>query len=134
MAGMEVELRWAGAGLRFESGTAGGLVIDGDAEAGPSPMQSLLLGLAGCMAVDVIMILEKMRVPLEGLTVRVEGERAPEPPRRFTQIRLVYETSGLAPADGEKLDRAIELSRDKYCSVLHTLRPDTVVSIETRLG
>jgi putative redox protein len=109
-------------------------VIDGDAEAGPSPMQSLLLGLAGCMAVDVVMILQKMRVPLEGLAIRAEGERAPEPPRRFTQIRLVYETRGLAPADSDKLDRAIELSREKYCSVLHTLRPDTLVSIETVLG
>jgi putative redox protein len=134
MAAMEVELRWQGEGLRFESGVPGGGLIDGDAEAGPSPMQSLLLGLAGCMAVDVIMILQKMRVPLEGLTVRVAGERAPEPPRRFTSIDLIYETRGLAPEDGEKLDRAIALSREKYCSVLHTLRPDLAVSIETALG
>lgn len=134
MADMDLELSWSGQGLRFESGVAGGVVIDGDAVDGPSPMQSLLLGLAGCMAIDVVMILEKMRVELEGLTVRVEGDRAPEPPRRFTRIRLVYETRGLAPEDGEKLERAIDLSRDKYCSVLHTLRPDTEVGIETRLG
>lgn len=135
MAGMELTLRWSGTGLHFESEVAGGVVvIDGDAQAGPSPMQSLLLGLAGCMAVDVVMILQKMRVPLEGLTVRVEGERAPEPPRRFTQILLVYETRGLLPEDGEKLERAIDLSRDKYCSVLHTLRPDTAITIETRVG
>lgn len=134
MAGMEVELRWLGDGLRFESGVAGGGIIDGDAVEGPSPMQSLLLGLAGCMGVDVVMILQKMRVPLEGLTVRVVGERAPEPPRRFTEISLVYEARGLAPEDESKLQRAIDLSRDTYCSVLHTLRPDTKVSIETRLG
>jgi putative redox protein len=131
---MEVELRWQGEGLRFEAGGPGGGIIDGDAEVGPSPMQSLLLGLAGCMAVDVVMILQKMRVPLGGLRVRVTGERAPEPPRRFTRIGLVYEVSGLAPEDGEKLDRAIALSRDKYCSVLHSLRPDIEVGIETRLG
>jgi putative redox protein len=134
MADMEVELHWSGEGLRFESGVAGGGIIDGDAEAGPSPMQALLLGLAGCMAVDVIMILQKMRVPLEGLAVRVAGDRAPEPPRRFTRITLVYETRGLAPADEDKLTRAIELSRDKYCSVLHTLRPEIEVGIETLLG
>lgn len=134
MATMGVELDWQGEGLRFESSVAGGGIIDGDAEVGPSPMQSVLLGLAGCMAVDVVMILQKMRVPLEGLKVRVAGERAPEPPRRFTQITLVYETRGLAREDGEKLDRAIALSRDKYCSVLHTLRPDIALSIETSLG
>jgi len=133
MAAMEVELHWSGTGLRFESDVGGGVTLDGDAEAGPSPMQSLLLGLAGCMAIDVIVILEKMRVPLEGLAVRVSGIRAPEPPRRFTEITLLYEVSGIDASNTSKLDRAIELSRDRYCSVFHTLNPDTVIRIETRL-
>lgn len=134
MVDMELELNWSGAGLRFDSEVAGGVIIDGDAVVGPSPMQSLLLGLAGCMAVDVLMILQKMRAAPEGLTVRVEGVRAPEPPRRFTAIWLIYETRGSVPIAQEKLEHAIALSRDKYCSVLHTLRPDTAISIEIRQG
>jgi len=134
MADMELELRWSGEGLRFHSDVAGGVVIDGDAVAGPSPMQSLLLGLAGCMAVDVVLILQKMRAAPEGLRVRVEGVRAPEPPRRFTAIRLVYETEGSVPVPQDRLEQAIALSRDKYCSVLHTLRPDTAIDIEIRQG
>lgn len=130
---MNTALRWTGEGLRFEAEGAGHVVIDGDAEVGPSPMQALLLGLAGCMAVDVVMILQKMRVPLEGMKVRVEGERAPEPPRRFTQIRLIYEVRGLPREAEDKLDHAIALSREKYCSVLHTLRPDISIGIETLL-
>jgi putative redox protein len=131
---MNMMLRWSGEGLRFDTEGDGAVVIDGDAKDGPSPMQALLLGLAGCMAIDVVMILQKMRVPLTGMTVRVEGERAPEPPRRFEKIRLVYETTGLPREAEDKLDHAIELSREKYCSVLHTLRPDTAISIESLLG
>lgn len=131
MAAMNVTLRWAGEALRFEGGGAGSWVsIDGNAEAGPSPMQAVLLGFAGCMAADVIEILGKMRVPLAGLSVKVEGERAPEPPRRFTAIRLVYEVEGVPPEGEDKLARAIELSKEKYCSVLHSLRPDIVFEIE----
>jgi putative redox protein len=131
---MNMTLRWSGEGLRFDTEGDSAIVIDGDAKDGPSPMQALLLGLAGCMAVDVVMILQKMRVPLAGMTVRVEGERAPEPPRRFEKIRLVYETTGLPREAEDKLDHAIELSREKYCSVLHTLRPDIAISIESLLG
>jgi putative redox protein len=93
-------------------------------------MQAVLLGFAGCMAADVIEILGKMRVPLVGLSVKVEGERAPEPPRRFTAIRLVYEVEGVPPEGEDKLARAIELSKEKYCSVLHSLRPDIAFQIE----
>jgi putative redox protein len=131
MAAMNVTLRWTGEALRFEGGGAGSWVaLDGNAEAGPSPMQAVLLGFAGCMAADVIEILGKMRVPLAGLSVKVEGERAPEPPRRFTAIRLVYEVEGVPPEGEDKLARAIELSKEKYCSVLHSLRPDIDFRIE----
>src|SRR5690625_7440830 len=95
MAAMEVELHWSGTGLRFESDVGGGVSLDGDAEAGPSPMQSLLLGLAGCMAIDVIVIVEQMRVPCEGLAVRVSAVGDREPARRCTEIALLYDVSGV---------------------------------------
>lgn len=126
-----VTLRWSGQEDLFHGRGAADLEIplDGDGERGPSPTELLLLSLASCMGVDVRMILEKSRVPLETLEVEVEGERAPEPPRRFTRIRLVYRLRGPAEEDEPKLQRAIDLSRDKYCSVLHTLREDLELEI-----
>ncbi len=132
MADATVSLRWAGDGLRFEGrGDGASLVaIDGNGAAGTRPTELLLLGLGGCMGADIVDILGKMRVPLEALEVRLEGDRAPEPPRRFLRIRLVCQVWGLSEADEDKLHRAVELSRAKYCSVLHTLRPDCEIGIE----
>lgn len=82
------------------------------------------MSIGGCMAVDIQMILEKGRVPLESLEVALEGERAPEPPRRYTRIVMDVHTRGPGPEHREKVERAVALSKDKYCSVFHTLRPD----------
>jgi putative redox protein len=117
-----VELIWS-EGLRFGA-TAGknAIVVDGDGGAGPSPMQVAAIGLAGCMAADVASILEKGRQPFTGLRVSFRGERAATPPRRFTRVTLHFHVAGaVAP---EAVDRAIALSREKYCSVWHSLRPD----------
>jgi putative redox protein len=127
-------LSWSGEGRVYRGAGAAAdapVTLDGDATAGPSPMETLLLSLAGCMLVDIQMILEKGRVPLEGLEARMTGERAPEPPRRFTRIVMDIHARGPGPGDQSKLDRAVELSRDKYCSVFHTLRPDIEVQIRT---
>jgi len=126
-----VVLRWAGEGLVFRGGPEGGpeVTLDSGTEAGPSPTQLLLLSLAGCMAVDVRLILEKSRVPVQSLEVEVEGDRAESAPRRFEAIRLVYRLKGPAEEDRPKLDRAVALSRDKYCSVLHSLRPDIEMDV-----
>jgi len=122
----QVRLRWAGDGLVFRGGPDGGpeLSVDSDAKEGLSPTQLLLASLAGCMAVDVRMILEKSRVPVETLEVEAVGERAPDPPRRFLSIRLTYRLRGPSEEDEGRLQRAIDLSRDKYCSVLHSLASD----------
>ena len=130
MSDVVVEARWAG-GLRFETAGRAGvpLVMDGDSEAGISPVEMVAAGLAGCMGADVVDILAKMRVELSELTVRVEGDRRPEPPRRYTALRIRFGASGVADGDAEKLQRALDLSRDRYCSVLHTLRPDLDLSI-----
>ena len=100
------------------------VTIDGDAKAGPSSTDSLLLGLMGCMSIDVLMILQKGRVTVNSLETRAEAERAPDPPRYFTRVLLTFALDGPSPEDRSKVDRAIELSREKYCSVLHSLRPD----------
>ncbi|MFW5946968.1 MAG: OsmC family protein [Gemmatimonadota bacterium] len=135
MSDAVVEARWTD-GHRFEAVGRGGVpvIVDGGAEAGPTPMETVLVGLATCMGSDVVDILRKMRVPFEGLAVRVEGNRRPEPPRRYTGIRLTYRVAGVADGDRAKLQRAVELSRDKYCSVIHTLRPDVDVAIAIEAG
>ncbi len=124
---LHISVAWEGE-LRFQSAPNGvPLVIDGKSVAGPSPVQALALGLAGCMAVDVVDILQKGRYTVRSLTADFTGQRAPEPPSRFTSITLHYRITGDAPEHA--IERAIALSRDKYCSVWHSLRQD--IAFET---
>lgn len=134
MAEKRVRLDWAGRGLVFRGGPSKEteVTLDSDGTEGPSPTDFLLLSLAGCMGVDVQIILEKSRVPVESLAVVASGQRAPTEPRRFTSIRLVYEVKGPTAEHQPRLERAVALSRDKYCSVLHSLRPDIDLDIEIR--
>jgi putative redox protein len=115
---MILELAWKG-GLRFEGQ---GITVDGDSKAGPSPVQALGLALAGCMGSDVIDILTKGRFTVASMRVHFEGERAQEDPRRFLRIRLHFRLSGEIPSD--RIQRALDLSRERYCSVWHSLNPD----------
>jgi putative redox protein len=119
---VEVELTWDG-DLRFR-GIAGqnAVVVDSDGTAGPSPVQALALALSGCMSVDVVHILERGRQPLRGLRARLRAERAPEDPHRLVRVDLRFDVTGEVAAD--KIERAIALSREKYCSVWHSLRQD----------
>lgn len=135
MSDVVVRARWEG-GLRFEAvGEAGvPVLVDGDGRTGITPVEILAVSLAGCMGADVVEILGKMRVGLETLTVGVEGDRRPDAPRRYTAIRMVFGVTGVAEADADKLERAIDLSRERYCSVLHTLSPDLDVSIRVETG
>jgi putative redox protein len=100
------------------------ILLDGKSVKGPGPMDSLLLALAGCMAIDVQVILERSRVPMTGLEVEVVGERAPTHPKRYTRIRMVYRVEGPGEEHQAKLERAVTLSRETFCSVLHSLHPD----------
>jgi putative redox protein len=109
--------------LQFDAQTGEStLVIDGDGRAGPSPVEALAVALAGCMAIDVVDIVRKGRHDLRGLTASLTAERAPDPPRRFVNVTLHFVITGDVPATA--IDRAVQLSRDKYCSVWHTLRQD----------
>jgi putative redox protein len=103
------------------------LTLDSASTAGPSPMQLVGYGLAGCMAMDVVVILTKGRHPLKGLRVDLTGMRAESEPRRFTAIEIHYTVNGSVPE--EAVQRAIDLSRDKYCSVWHSMRPDIELKV-----
>lgn len=132
-----VRLTWSGERLRFAGrGTdpaSPEIVLDGDNEAGPSPMLALLLAAAGCTGADVVVMLKKMRVDLRSLNIDVLGTRRDEHPKRYTDItyRVSLDGEGL---DRAKAERAVELSLEKYCSVVHSLAPDISVKYEIELG
>jgi putative redox protein len=136
MADLALNLRWQGDGLVFRGGATDGpeLVLDGNAGAAPSPVQVLGLSLAGCMASDVVLILEKGRVPFAGLDVQLRADRRAEPPRYLTRVTLTFTVRGLAVADEEKVKRAVALSQETYCSVLHTFRQDIAVRTDVVLA
>jgi putative redox protein len=120
------ELVWTD-DLRFDATSARvSTVIDGDSTAGPSPVQMLVFGLAGCMAADLVDIVRKGRHPLKGLNARIVAERAQQPPTRVVKAQLHFQLRGDVPSAA--VERAIALSRDRYCSVWHSLRQDIDLS------
>lgn len=119
---MTVSLSWSG-DLRFAAASGDARVtLDSAGAAGPSPVQALAMGLAGCMAMDVVDIVKKGRHPLTAFEATLSGDRADEPPRRFLRITLHFVAHGDVPAG--VVERAIQLSRDRYCSVWHSMRQD----------
>jgi putative redox protein len=122
------ELIWSDE-LRFGA-TSGqiAIVVDGESTAGPSPVQLLAIGLAGCMGIDVVDIIRKGHHPLSAFRVVISGERADEPPRRLLEVRLRFHVHGAVPP--AVVERAIALSRDKYCSVWHSLRQDIALTTD----
>jgi len=103
----------------------------GPAEEGLRPMQALLASLAGCSAIDVLNILQKGRHRVDKLDVQVDGERADAVPAVFTKIHLHFVAAGDFPL--HKLERAVELSAEKYCSVSHMLRATVAITHSVEL-
>jgi putative redox protein len=87
-----------------------------------SPPQALAYTVMACMAMDIVHIVQKSRQDLRGMTVKFEGERAAEHPRRFVSMQIHFDITGRV--ENHTVERAIELSRTTYCSVWNTLRPD----------
>ena len=124
---MHVELEWLGE-EHFSCRTGSvGMTIDGNGQAHPSPMQVVAFGLAGCMGTDLAIILTKGRHPLQKLAAALVAHRAAGTPARFTAFDLHYRVTGDVPEDA--VVRAIDLSREKYCSVWHSLRQDITLSV-----
>jgi|SRR5215813_2544571 len=98
------------------------IVLDSAGKEGPSPVQALAFAIAGCMGMDLVHILRKGRLDLRGLKIALVAERAPEDPHRLTSVRMDFTITGDVPKD--QIQRAIDLSREKYCSVWHSMRQD----------
>ena len=94
-------------------------------------MTLLAQAIMGCMAMDVVHILQKGRHDLKALTVSFGGERAAEAPKRYTKVHLTFHIRGAVPKDA--IERAIALSHEKYCSVSNTLRQDLVFTTSIEL-
>jgi putative redox protein len=121
--------------LYFLGTTQRGYEVEFDVkyEEGCSPTETLLLSIAGCLSIDVVHILKKMRCEITFYEMSAEGRRRLTPPQYYESIDLMIHISGkgITPA---KIDRAIELSRNTYCSVYHSLRKDLVVNVKYEIG
>lgn len=121
MAQMTARVKWVEQRTFLgESGSGHSVVMDGAPDAGGRdlgvrPMEMLLLGLGGCTAFDVVDILERGREPVDDLAIEIEGERADEIPKVFKKIRVRYVVTGKG-LSRDKVERAVKLSADKYCS------------------
>src|SRR5215217_7802504 len=98
--------------------------IEIDGRAGFSPKALLLSGLAGCSGIDVVEILEKMKIPFAGLTIDVEAEQTTEHPRVFKEIHMNFNVA-TAEENRPKVKKAIDLSLDKYCGVAAMLKKNS---------
>jgi putative redox protein len=106
------------------------MVLDSAGSAGPSPVQALVFALAGCMGMDVVHILRKSRCAMRGIRLAVIAERAQENPHRITAVTIDVTVTGEVAKD--QVQRAIDLSHQKYCSVWHSMRQD--IAFQTRLS
>jgi putative redox protein len=116
-----VNARWQGEGMAFDIGTHTGQHVLADASdehggngLGPTPMQLVLAGLAGCTGMDVIAMLRKMRQPVDSYEVRIRDRRQEEHPRTFTDIEVEHIVRGDG-IDEAAVKRAVDLSASKYC-------------------
>ncbi len=123
----KVTIRWVDGKMMTGSDTHGHSIVIGPSPdtqeypwVGVKPSDLLLMAAASCSAYDVVEILTKQREPFTDLKVVCEGDQMSEPPYTFTRIHLHYQVYGAVKA--EKLEKAIQLSQEKYCSVLATLR------------
>ncbi len=118
---MKARVQWLdGRAFVGESGSGHAVVMDGSPEAGGRnigvrPMEMLLLGLGGCTAFDVVMILERMREKVTAVDIEVDGERATEDPKVFTHVKMIYKIKGRG-LKRANVERAVNLSAEKYCS------------------
>jgi putative redox protein len=101
--------------------------IEIDGNGGFNPKALLLSGLAGCSGIDIVEILEKMRVPFEDLKIEVEAEQTNEPPKVFKEIHINYMVS-TAEENYDKVKKAVDLSLDKYCGVSAMLKKNSRIN------
>ncbi len=122
---ISAQLNWTD-GMQFvaRAGDGPAVVLDSsDGGSGPSPMELVLIGVAGCTAIDVIMIMQKKRADVIDFQVNISGERADDHPKRYTKIHVEYVLSG-RDIKPNAVEQAIQLSEEKYCGASASLNAD----------
>ena len=125
-------------GMAFEASVSGKkIIMDADVsvggnDRGPRPKPLMMVSIAGCTGMDVISILEKMRVKVDKFNVKVEGELTEEHPKHFSKMNIIYEFSG-KDLPMKKLEKAVNLSQDRYCGVSFNYRKSFELSHEIRI-
>lgn len=117
--------------LIFTGRTQQGYEIEFDAHIqwGCKPTDALLLSLAGCMGIDVVTFLQKMKTVIENFKIEVFGERNPTPPQYFKSVEIILYITG-SNLEPRNVERAVSLSQKKYCSVYNSLRSDLDVKVK----
>jgi putative redox protein len=135
---LKTRVKWLeGVSFVAETGSGHALVVDGAPEAGGRnigmrPMELFLAGAAACTAFDVVWILKRARQPVADCVVEADGERAPAEPKVFTRIHFKYAVAGRG-LDPKQVERAVRLSKEKYCSATIMLAHSAEITYEVRL-
>ena len=131
---MKAQVTWTGPGYRMvgETGDSPAIILDSKGgtygtHSGLTPVELVLVGLAGCTAMDVVSIMAKKRQPITNMQVKVDAENADHHPMVFTNIHITYIAHG-SGIDEKALIRAIKLSQERYCSVQAMLRSTAEIS------
>jgi putative redox protein len=135
MATQEIQISWK-SGVAFEAHQNGKMfMIDGSPDVGGQdlgvrPKALILSALAGCTGIDVVMILNKMRVVFSHFDIKVQGTLTNAEPTYYDQVKIIYEIKLADKADGDKVKKAVELSQEKYCGVSEMVRKFAELSYE----
>ena len=135
---MKTRVKWVeGVSFLVETGSGHAVLVDGAPEAGgrnlaPRPMELVLAGTAACTAFDVVWILRKARQPIADCVVDAEAERAPVEPKVFTRIHFKYRVAGRG-LDARQVERAVKLSKEKYCSATLMLGKSAEITYEVAI-
>ncbi|MBO1923204.1 OsmC family protein [Thiomicrorhabdus sp. 6S3-12] len=131
---MTTIVKWQGSGMAFDATASTGHTVRMDAapevggeNTGPRPMEMVLMGLGGCTGIDVVMMLQKMSQDIKDVQIEIESERSAEVPKVFTKIHVHFKVYGTELND-KKVQRAVDLSAEKYCSVSKMLEATVEMS------
>ncbi len=133
----KINLKWT-EGMSFEADMAGyKVVIDSDPEfggqgKGPKPKPLMMLALAGCTGMDLISLMNKMRVEYDSLNVVIESDLTEEHPKHFTRMKVIYEIGG-NNVDRNKVEKAVNMSKDKYCGVSYSYKKAMDLEYEIKI-
>ena len=133
----KINVKWKD-GMSFEADIDGYKIsIDSDPEfggksKGPKPKPLMMVALAGCTGMDLVSLMNKMRVKYDSLNVIVEGDLTEEHPKHFIKMKVIYEISG-KEIDLKKVEKAVAMSKDKYCGVSYSYKKVMEMEYEIKI-